>query len=119
MPKLALPPEVEPYVEADPFDFVRAIAASSAVITDSFHGLQFATLFRRPFLALGELSDPRSNASRLVDFCARYGLSDGIHDIEKFRSGTPCPVASFASFDASALDADRDRSIKVLRGLLP
>lgn len=119
MPKLALPPEVEPYVEADPFDFVRALSTSSAVVTDSFHGLQFATLFQRPFAALGELSDPRSNASRLVDFCARYGLSDGIHDIEKFRSGTPCPVASFASFDASALDADRDRSIKVLRGLLP
>ena len=119
MPKLALPPEVEPHVEADPFDFVRAIAVSSAVVTDSFHGLQFATLFRRPFVALGGLSDPRSNASRLVDFGARYGLSGGVHDIEQFRSGTPCAFASFASFGASALAADRDRSMKTLRELLP
>lgn len=119
MPKLALPPEIEPYVDADPFDFVRAISASSAVVTDSFHGLQFATLFRRPFVALGELSNPRSNASRLVDFGARYGLSGGVHDIEQFRSGAPCPFASFASFNASALDGDRDRSMKALVGLLP
>ena len=70
-------------------------------------------------MALGELSNPRSNASRLVDFGARYGLSGGVHDIEQFRSGTPCPFASFASFDASALAVDRDRSIKTLRGLLP
>lgn len=119
MPKLALPPEIEPHVDADPFDFVRAIAASFAVVTDSFHGLQFATLFRRPFMALGDLFDPRSNASRLVDFCARYGLSGGVHDIEQFRSGVPFSVVSFSSFNALALDADRDRSIKTLGGLLP
>ena len=95
------------------------MANNSAVITDSFHGLQFATLFRKPFVALGELSDPRSNASRLVDFGARYGLSGGVHDIEQFRSGAPCPFASFASFNASALDGDRDRSMKALVGLLP
>ena len=119
MPKMTLPPEIEPSVDADPFDFVRALADSSAVVTDSFHGLQFATLFRKPFVALGELSDPRSNASRLVDFGARYGLSGGVHDIESFRSGAPCPFASFAAFNAAALDADRDRSMKTLKGLLP
>ena len=119
MPKMTLPPEIEPSVDADPFDFVRILADSSAVVTDSFHGLQFATLFRKPFVALGELSDPRSNASRLVDFGARYGLSGGVHDIESFRSGAPCPFASFAAFNAAAFDADRDRSMKALEGLLP
>jgi hypothetical protein len=119
LPKLTLPSEIEPSVDADPFDFVRAISASSAVVTDSFHGLQFATLFRRPFVALGELSNPRSNASRLVDFGARYGLSGGVHDIESFRSGAPCPFASFAAFNASAFAVDRDRSMKALEGLLP
>ena len=119
LPKLTLPPEIEPSVDADPFDFVRVLADSSAVVTDSFHGLQFATLFRKPFVALGELSDPRSNASRLVDFGARYGLSGGVHDIESFRSGAPCPFAAFTAFNASALEADRDRSMKTLEGLLP
>ena len=119
MPKLTLPPEIEPCVDADPFDFVRVLADSSAVVTDSFHGLQFATLFRKPFVALGELSNPQSNASRLVDFGARYGLSGGVHDIESFRSGAPCPFASFAAFNASAFAVDRDRSMKALEGLLP
>ena len=119
MPKMTLSPEIEPYVDADPFDFVRVFADSSAVVTDSFHGLQFATLFRKPFVALGELSDPRSNASRLVDFGTRYGLSGGVHDIESFRSGVLCPFASFDAFNAAALDADRDRSMKALEGLLP
>ena len=119
IPRLKLPPEIELYVDADPFDFVRTIAGATSVVTDSFHGLQFATLFRRPFVALGDISDSKANASRLVDFGARYGLSGGIHHVEDFRSGAPCPFESFASFNASALDADRDRSVKILEGLLP
>ena len=119
LPKLAFPKEVVPFVDADPFDFVSAMSDSSAVVTDSFHGLQFATLFKKPFLALGNISDPKSNASRLVDFCARYGLSGGIQDIEAFRVGTEHPFADAAKFDAKALDADRSRSRDALKGMLP
>ena len=119
LPKVALPPEIKPLVDADPFDFVRVIADSAAVVTDSFHGLQFATLFRRPFVALGELSSPKSNASRLVDFNMRYGFSEGAYDLEDFRSGTSCSFASFATFNAARLEADRIRSLAVLRELLP
>ncbi len=119
MPKFAFPPEIAPYVEADPFDFVRTFAGSAAVVTDSFHGLQFATIFRRPFAVLGNLSDPRSNASRLVDFCSRYGLSAGVQDIECFRAGTEFHFADFTSFDPTALECDRVRSLDALKGLLP
>ena len=119
IPKLALPPEIVPHVDADPLDFVRAISKATIVVTDSFHGLQFATLFRRRFVALGDVSNPKANASRLVDFGVRYGLSDGIHDIEAFRAGAVCPIASFASFNVAALEADRARSLKALEGLLP
>ncbi len=119
LPKFRFPPEVAPYIDADPFDFVRTLSGATAVVTDSFHGLQFATLFKKPFLALGNISDPKSNASRLVDFCARYGLSGGIQDIEAFRVGTEHPFADAAKFDAKALDADRSRSRDALKGMLP
>ena len=119
LPKLQFPSEVAPYIDADPFDFVRTLSGATAVVTDSFHGLQFATLFKKPFLALGNISDPKSNASRLVDFCARYGLSGGIQDIATFRVGTEHPFADAVRFDAKALEADRVRSLDTLKGMLP
>ena len=119
LPKFQFPSEVAPYIDADPFNFVRTLSGATAVVTDSFHGLQFATLFKKPFLALGNISDPKSNASRLVDFCARYGLSGGIQDIAAFRSGTAHPFADVARFGAKAFEADRSRSRNALKGMLP
>jgi len=117
LPKLDFPDEVVPFVDADPFDFVRAIADSDAVVTDSFHGLQFATIFSRPFAALGDVSDPRSNASRLVDFCRRYGLGGRVQDIGGFRNGE-APHVDAGELDAQALEADRVRSLGELRALV-
>lgn len=119
MPKIRLPPEVTPFIDADPFDFVGTIGDSCAVVTDSFHGLQFTTMFERPFIALGNLSDPKSNASRLVDFCARYGLSGGIKDIEDFRKGSELAFAGFSGFSHAALSDDRARSLNALERLMP
>lgn len=118
LPKLAFPNEVIPFVDADPFAFVREIADSDAVVTDSFHGLQFAAIFRRPFAALGDMSDPKSNASRLVDFCRRYGLGGRVQDIGSFRNGE-APHVDVGELDAQALEADRVRSLGELRALLP
>jgi hypothetical protein len=117
LPKLDYPNEVVPFVDADPFAFVREIADSGAVVTDSFHGLQFATIFRRPFAALGDMSDPESNASRLVDFCRRYGLGGRVQDIGSFRNGE-APHVDVGELDAQALEADRIRSIGELRALV-
>ena len=117
LPKLAFPNEVVPFVDADPFAFVREIADSDAVVTDSFHGLQFAAIFRRPFAALGDVSDPKSNASRLVDFCRRYGLGGRVQDIGGFRNGE-APHVDVGELDAQALEADRVRSIGELRALV-
>ena len=117
LPKFRFPPEVAPYVDADPFDFVRTIFGATAVVTDSFHGLQFATLARKPFLALGNMSDPSSNAARLVDFCTRYGLSGGLQDIIDFRARKAHSLADVALFDAKAFDADRARSLALLKGM--
>ena len=117
LPKLDFPNEVVPFVDADPFAFVREIADSDSVATDSFHGLQFAAIFRRPFAALGDVSDPKSNASRLVDFCRRYGLGGRVQDIGGFRNGE-APHVDVGELDAQALEADRIRSIGELRALV-
>lgn len=119
MPKLDFPAEVVPCIDAAPFDFVSNIADASAVVTDSFHGLQFAAVFKRPFVAVGDLSDAKSNASRLVDFCARYGLSGGVSDIGSFRSGMVCRFEDFSGFNAAALAADRERSMQTMQEMLP
>ena len=119
LPKFRFPSTIAPYIEADPFDFVRTISGAAAVVTDSFHGLQFATLFRRPFVALGNVGDPKSNASRLADFCTRYGLSGGVQDMETFRRGAEPAFADFAGFSDAALMADRCRSLDALKGMLP
>ncbi len=116
--KLVFPKEVVPFIDADPFDFVSAVADSSAVVTDSFHGLQFAVHFRRPFAALGDISNTRSNASRLVDFCMRFGLGGGVHDIKEFRGGENVATAEYASFDPKAFESERMRSLEALRETL-
>jgi len=119
LPRLPFPPEVAPYVEADPFDFVRTIACACSVVTDSFHGLQFAAHCGKPLLALGNVSDPSSNASRLVDFCSRYGISGGVQDIEDFRARKACPFADIDSSVSERIAADRVRSLETLKGMLP
>ena len=76
-----------------------------------------ATIFRRPFSALGDVSDPGSNASRLVDFCRRYGLGGRVQDIGSFRNGE-APHVDADELDAQALEADRVRSLGELRAMV-
>ena len=119
LPKLSFPDEVRPYVDADPFDFVRTVADSSGLVTDSFHGLQFASLFGRPLIALGDLGMAGSNASRLVDFCTRYGIADGVHDISTFRSVGDFGLSGMSPFRKDRLAADRAASLDALKSMLP
>lgn len=118
LPKLEFPGNVIPFVDADPFDFVAAVAKAEAVVTDSFHGLQFSTLFAKPFVALGNLADTKSNASRLVDFCARYGLAGGVKDMEDFRRGAESSFADLSGLSDVALSGDRARSLDALKRLI-
>ena len=101
------------------FDFVRTVADCEGMVTDSFHGLQFAACFVRPFVALGDIGAAGSNVSRLVDFCARFGISDGMHDISGFRSGGVVRFADMSTFNAEGLAADRAGSLAKLKAMLP
>ena len=118
LPKLDFPSSVVPYVNADPFDFVRVIAGSMGVVTDSFHGLQFAAVFRKPFIALGDLSKAGTNVSRLTDFCRRYGVENGVRDLAEFRLGSMTADFAGADFDAALMDKDRGDSFAALKKML-
>lgn len=116
--KLDFPAEVIPCIDADPFDFVRLIEESSGLITDSFHGVQFAVSFRKPLLALGNLSDPKSNASRLVDFCRLVKLPSACAEIEAFRFGVNMSLAGTSECDGEVLSNFRTRSLSVLKSIV-
>lgn len=117
MPKLAIPEGIDLIIDADPLDFVAEIASSSRVVTESFHGMQFSTIFRRPFAAFADLGAAASGASRLVDFATRYRLSGGIGDIADFRLGKTVEFALFDDFDETRFVSDRNRSLSALFNL--
>lgn len=116
LPKLNFPAMVLPQVDADPIDLVRLLDASAGVITDSFHGLQFSVNLSKPVLALGDLSNPHSKASRLVDFCARCGLTGACAELCDFRSGNLIPLSPPATGDI--LREGRTFSIACLKEMI-
>nr|WP_308758067.1 polysaccharide pyruvyl transferase family protein [uncultured Bacteroides sp.] len=63
--KYIYPPSVE--------DWVRYIASSAFVITDSFHGLVFSIIYHKPFIVM--IGNPE-RASRLLDLLKLIGLSE-------------------------------------------
>ena len=116
LPKLHFPENVDPFIDADPFDFVRTVAGSEGVVTDSFHGLQFAVVFSRPVLPLCESCSATAKSSRLVDFCTRYLNADICADIEEFRKGEKFGLSS--EFDLGKLASNRAESLSLLKEIV-
>ena len=56
--------------------FLSAIHNSSGVVTDSFHGMCFAIIFKRPFIVLP--SQRKERFVRLAELLERFGLQDRI-----------------------------------------
>lgn len=63
------------FVYAGVEEFLYLINNSSAVITDSFHGTVFSTIFRKNFYAIKREDTKFSLSSRLEDFLTEIGLS--------------------------------------------
>lgn len=117
MPKLDLPDGIMPCIDASPPEFVKAVACADGVVTDSFHGLMFSTVFRKPVLALGNLGVGLSNASRITDFCNRYGLRDAVADIEAFRRSESVDFADMNLLLKEVLSCDVKKSISYLKNI--
>ena len=106
--------------DADPLDFVALIARAQGIVTDSFHGLQFATIFRRPIVCYVPPSVTGNSASaRFHDFCARYGVPGVCQDIAKMYASTDVPFVPLAErVDSEKLERDRAKSLERLRAML-
>ncbi len=115
-------PENEPWLtvcfDADPLDFVALIAHAAYVVTDSFHGFLFSTIFQKriaayqPFTHIGT-----SVASRFFDFCKRYGATEALHDLQKICESSP-RFFDLARIDHALLAHERTRSLTRLKAML-
>lgn len=62
------------HFSATPSEFVKRIAESDGLITDSFHGMMFATIFgKRCNVTIGEHEERQQMAARLRDFTHDFG----------------------------------------------
>ena len=62
------------HFSSDPTDFVKRIATCEGVITDSFHGMMFATIFEKKCnVVIGEHPERQQMSARLKDFARDYG----------------------------------------------
>ncbi len=62
------------HFSADPTDFVKRIASCKGLITDSFHGMMFATIFNKKCnVVIGEHPERQQMSARLRDFARDYG----------------------------------------------
>lgn len=62
-----LPPDGAETVTPDPIEFVSFVAGASSVVTDSFHGLAFSLLFRRPFTIINRAYESNSAQSTRIE----------------------------------------------------
>jgi len=93
-------------------EYVGLIADASCVCTNSFHGVAFSLVYKRPFWTV-----PHESAnSRLADLLDRIGLSDRqVTTPERFPSE---PLAIDYSKAGNLLDETRSESIDFLKGVL-
>ena len=100
---------------ASPADWVESIRQCTCLVTDSFHGVLFATASRRPFLAYPQ----GTTAERIVDVTRRYGLDERVVSGDAVESHAS-PMFAPIDFDLvhERLRVDREASLRFLREAL-
>jgi len=75
---------------AGPSEFVHLVSKSSYVITNSFHGTVFSTIFNKPFASFISKNGSSSSLSeRIVDFLGEFDLTDRLMTEQSDFSQTP------------------------------
>lgn len=102
----------ESHVAIGPREWMRLMKHSSAVVTDFFHGILFALIFRRPFFAY---VNP-AKRMKLAHALGWVGLSDALHDAP--QQVAECALADLTP-DWTRVEANlaprREASIAYLR----
>lgn len=91
-------------------DWLRLVRDAQAVITDSFHGMVFSTMFQRPFAVI-----PNSNRGldRFSSFASRYGLAHHLADNGRTLKMSLEAETDWSEVQRSVAD-DRSRGITFL-----
>lgn len=96
-------------------DWLRAIHDSEFVITDSFHGIVFSIIFRRQFYYIITSETVKKRLSRLSTLLTTLGLEDRI--VETASDFHPETMIDY-DLVHDKLNAERDRSLNILKELL-
>lgn len=114
---LSLHPRIRCFFSAGPAEFVQECKRASCILSDSFHALMFATIFRKPVMVVLNSIPGRSGMrSRVTEFCQRYRLDSVISEEvpERLLSISQPNYGQMLS----DLNADRQESIAFLRDAL-
>ena len=97
-----------------PLDFLNAIRHADYVITTSFHGLMFSTLFQKQFLIVEKSAAKNEGACRIHDFMDMTGLRDRIYADDPARIDDPIDYSAVEL----AVEGLRERSLQYLASSL-
>ena len=110
-------PHVKVCCGAGPQEFLTDLAHAAAVVSDSFHALQFSCLFRKPVKIFINSSAQRAGmAARMKDFAERYGIGGVLEEDvtgQAFEPATPDYAAVWRE-----IENDRCRSLGFLEDAL-
>lgn len=102
---------------AGPIQFLRGIANADVVFTDSYHGLLFSCIYKKPVKVCIDTGPERLGmSSRIYDFCNDYGISEVIEgSLETCSLNFKCPDYSAVH---NRLKSGIEESIKYLKDAL-
>ena len=80
-------------------NFIYLIHNAELVVTDSFHGVVFSTIFRRNLIALIREDTKISLASRIQDYLSKVGLEKCCHSISESLNGNIRMHSDYSSYE--------------------
>ena len=80
---------------ADPTEFVRRIASTEGLITDSFHGMMFATIFgKKCNVVIGTHPERQQMSARLRNFISEYSNPEILTEKPDLQAMRPLGISS-------------------------
>lgn len=115
--RLCLNRNIVHMVSGGPREFLTDLSASDGIITDSFHGLMFACVFRKPLQVVVNSSPERTEMSeRFTDFMKRYDMQSLLY------STIPVRFSGFEKIDYDRvfceIDKEKQLSLNFLKKAL-
>ena len=99
-----------------PSEFIYLFANASLIFTNSFHGLCFSILFKRPFINI-EIDKDRTISTRIPGILKMFGLENRIVPSDKIQISNNFFDIDYSTRD-KILPMERDKSFKFLSNAL-